>query len=238
MNTPANGFHHPRVILLPGMGTNVRLFEPQHAALQNLSVPDWIEPRRGESLAEYARRWAATIREESPFFLGGVSFGGMVALEAARYLRPAGVFLIASCRSGRAVTRRFLALQWAGRMLPTAVVARLRGPVAGYVARLERLEPAHRHRLRELATDAPISFLRWAVSAVRRWSFEDDPASLGIPVHQIHGQNDRVIPLVPGQNCHIVQGGGHLINLTHAEDVNQFILARLQSGRADTSIAS
>lgn len=236
MGAPTNGFRHTRVILLPGMGTDARLFEPQRAALPNLTVPDWIEPRHGESLAEYARRWAATIRCEPPFFLGGVSFGGMVALEAARHLRPAGVFLIASCRSGRAVTRRFLALQWAGRMLPTAVVARLRGPVAGYVARWERLEPAHRHLLRELATDAPITFLRLAVSAVRRWSFEPDPASLGIPVHQIHGQDDRIIPLVPGQACHVVPGGGHLINLTHAEDVNRFILARLPSGDTNSSI--
>jgi pimeloyl-ACP methyl ester carboxylesterase len=218
------------LILLPGMGADARLFAPQREVFPSLRVPDWIPARRGESLADYARRWAGTVTCNPPFFLGGVSFGGMVALEAARYLKPTGVFLIASCRSGRAVARRVLALQRAGRVLPTWLVARLRSPVAGYIARVEKLGAAHRRLLRELATDAPVPFLRWAVSAIRRWSWEGASGGIGIPIHQIHGRADRIIPFVPGEIDHVIQDGGHLINLTHADDVNQFILARLRPG--------
>jgi pimeloyl-ACP methyl ester carboxylesterase len=232
MKTLASEPQQARVILLPGMGADARLFAPQRRALPNLTVPEWVESRRGESLAEYARRWAGSVRYEPPFFLGGVSFGGMVALEAARYLRPTAVFLIASCRSGSAVARRFAALEWVARALPAQLAARLRGPLAGYVSRLERLGPAHRRLLRALVADAPVPFLRWAVSAIRSWRFERGSVGLGIPVCQIHGQNDRLIPFVRSGADHVIPDGGHLINLTHADEVNQFILARLRSGGA------
>jgi hypothetical protein len=62
-----------RLIMLPGMGVDQRLFEPQRRLFPNLEVPPWIEPHLRENLADYARRWAGTIDPDPPFYLGGVS---------------------------------------------------------------------------------------------------------------------------------------------------------------------
>ena len=78
----------PRLVLLPGMGADERMFEEQRAAFPGLIVPPWLPARKRESLRDYAARMAETIRVERPFYLGGVSMGGMVALEMARYLKP------------------------------------------------------------------------------------------------------------------------------------------------------
>lgn len=85
------------------MGADGRLFEPQRSAFPNLVVPQWIEPLTGESMASYASRLADTIEVRRPFFLGGVSFGGMVAFEMAEQLEPEAVFLIGSARSSAEV---------------------------------------------------------------------------------------------------------------------------------------
>ena len=65
-----------RLILLPGMGGDARMFRPQLAALANATVPAWIEPQRGETLVAFAARMARAVDPGGPCFVGGSSFGG------------------------------------------------------------------------------------------------------------------------------------------------------------------
>ena len=92
-----------QLILLPGLGADHRLLEPQRRAFPQLIVPPWIPPRKNESLPDYAARMAETVTpsRDVPLVLGGVSFGGMLAYEMARHLKPDAVVLIASCRNRR-----------------------------------------------------------------------------------------------------------------------------------------
>ena len=89
----------PPLILLSGMGADERVFAAQIQAIPNLTVPKWIAPEAGESLARYAERFAARINPGEPCFIGGASFGGFVALEMARHLDALACFLIGSARS-------------------------------------------------------------------------------------------------------------------------------------------
>lgn len=67
-------------ILLPRLGADRRLFEPQSLAFPDLLVPPWIVPEKHEKLPDYAARLAKTIAPgRRPLILGGSSFGGMVA---------------------------------------------------------------------------------------------------------------------------------------------------------------
>src|SRR5215510_13793278 len=72
---------HMTVVLLPGLGADERLFAPQRAVLPGLIVPRWPEPRRDDSLPRFAARLADAVPKSDDLFLGGSSFGGMVALE-------------------------------------------------------------------------------------------------------------------------------------------------------------
>jgi surfactin synthase thioesterase subunit len=217
-----------RLILLPGLGTDARLFASQRAAFPSLEVPAWIAPRRDESLSAYARRWAQTVVSDPPFFLGGVSFGGMVAYEASRYLRPRAVFLIASCRSRRSIPGLFKIGERLSRRLPGAWISMARVPLVRAIARIERLSPEHRRELLAQAFDADLGFLRWAVRAITTWESEPSAPPLRAPAYQIHGIHDRLIRLQPDEAASVIVGGGHLINVTHAPAVNEFIRAHLE----------
>ena len=230
MGLPESDTCGARLVMLPGMGVDARLFEPQRRVFPNLQVPAWIEPRPHETLADYARRWARTIDPEPPLFLGGVSLGGMVAYLAARHLKPRAVFLIASCCSGRAISRAFKVGESISRAMPDWVLRRLRGPAANFVARLDDCAPPHRRLLHDIAVNCSIPFQRWAGRALAHWTCDGDSGEPGVPVHQIHGGQDRLIPLIPGEPDHVIPDGGHLINLTHADHVNRFILERIASG--------
>ena len=203
-------------------------------------MPDWPAPRTGETLPHYAGRcaagWvdgpAAVLTSSRPFHLGGVSFGGMVALEAGRALLdagtpPAGVFLIASCRSREAVTPAFRRRAGLGTLLPDAALSWLLGGPAGRAfGRREGLDPAWRDTLCAMGRTTDVPFLKWAARASAAWGLSRGEAmNPGFPVRQIHGEQDRVIPCRP-QDCDaVLPGAGHLVNVTHADAVNAFLAA-------------
>jgi pimeloyl-ACP methyl ester carboxylesterase len=87
------------MMLLPGMAANEMLFEPQRRAFPGLIVPPWSDPDPREPLACYARRMAGAIKLSRPAIIGGVSFGGIVALEMANHLGLAECVLISSIRT-------------------------------------------------------------------------------------------------------------------------------------------
>jgi len=209
-----------QLTLLPGVGADCRLFEPQVSAFPDLVVPPWIAPERGETLAHYAARFAESLSPRRPVILGGVSFGGMVAYEMARHLRPEAVVLIASCRSGRVFRPTVRRLRSPIGWLPSSAfgLAKWISPLA--VRTFVGLTPQQRRLCVEMFRDTDSRFIRWALTAILGW----EPLPLeAIPVFQIHGEKDRAIPASRVEADEIVPGGGHLINLTHAERVNDFL---------------
>jgi len=210
------------LILLPGLGADERLFGPQRRAFPGLEVPRWIAPRGRESLSAYAGRLAAVLRPERPLVLGGVSLGGMVALELASHLRPAALVLVATCRTPRAIAPWLRFCAGLAGSLPERLVGWSK-PMAPLTAgRLSGCGRRHAGLVARMYQDADSGFMHWACHAVLGWQ---PLRQIACPVFQIHGAADRMIPAISVRADVLVPGGGHLINLTHAEVVNRFIAA-------------
>ena len=209
-----------QLVMLPGLGADRRLLEPQRKAFGDLIVPPWIPPHRRETLPDYAVRLAQTIPKSRPLLLGGISLGGMVAYEMARHLRPDAVVLIASCRSCRCVRSLFLRLRMLSPYVPAWMIQTSKrfsrlgtAVIIGATAEQRRLCAA-------MYRDADSHFMRWAIGAILDWN----PSPLeGIRILQIHGEKDRLIPVARVQADEVISGGGHFINLTEAERVNRFL---------------
>jgi pimeloyl-ACP methyl ester carboxylesterase len=207
------------LLLLPGLGADQRLFTPQRQAFPDLDVPAWIEPHSGERLTDYADRLAERLRPRRPLVLGGVSLGGMIAWELARHLRPEALVLIASCRSPQAISRFFRMCGAFGGRMPERLIQGTK-PMSVFTAgRLSGGRDYSRLCMR-MYCDSDPRFVRWASRAVVEWQ-PRPPA--GGPVFQIHGARDRIIPARGVPADVLVADGGHLINLTHAAVVNEFL---------------
>src|SRR3954469_9497350 len=89
----------PRIIFFTGLGCDERMVAPHRSIDADIDFAPWIDPLPEESLFAYARRMAAAIDVSTPFYLAGISLGGMVALEVARVHRPLGLILLSTCRS-------------------------------------------------------------------------------------------------------------------------------------------
>jgi pimeloyl-ACP methyl ester carboxylesterase len=215
------------LILLSGMGADGRLFREQRACFPDLITPDWIRHRRDDSLASYAERMARRVDPGCACYLGGASFGGMVALEMARHLDAKACFLIGSIRSSEELPLRFRSLRPLAGLIPEAfgcVPVRLARALTPLAKRFSN--DAGQSMLRQLA-DANGRFLPWAGRAVLRWN--PDPNGWSMPIHQIHGDRDRVLPHRLTRPDVLVAGAGHLLPLTHPQPVNQFLEEKLCS---------
>ncbi|MEM6458764.1 MAG: hypothetical protein AAF710_05165 [Planctomycetota bacterium] len=226
------------LLLLPGLGADGSLFTPQRDALGDaVRTPDWIAPASpNEDLGRYAERWAATINEtaaafdrDRPWFLGGMSMGGMIALEMLPHLTrpPAALFLISSCRATVALPRLIrLGSVFTGRM-PAGLLHKVIRWMAVPFAVRDGADDDVARRLVEMARASDPEHLRWAIGAVAEWTYAGPPARSGErpapPIFQAHGRRDWLIPLREDDCELVIDRGRHLINSSHAKTVNRWL---------------
>lgn len=209
------------LILFPGLGADASTFREQLQAFPSARVPAWIKPEPRESLADYGRRMAIEIGPHGRCIVGGASFGGAVALEVARHCAAKAVILMSSCRSGMQVPRRLRWLEFGCRVIPTAAIQLAKDALAPIIALgYGRMSAAQRADLIQIIRETSVEFLRWGARALMTWPGVGD---LHCPVFHIHGDRDPIIPLKRVEPDVVVTGGGHLVNDTHAAQVNTYI---------------
>jgi pimeloyl-ACP methyl ester carboxylesterase len=209
-----------KAYFFPGLGADESL-----AAFHPLPGHDveWIRwpADPGRSWEDFATALLAANRIEPGAVLIGISLGGMAAQAVAERTRALGVILIGSCKTSKSVSnwlRPFHPLLGLApeflfdmRLMARAPAAWMFGVTAkAHVDLLfamgSRLSPRQFKRANALALGFP------------------GAANQGIPVFSIHGAADRIIPAAREPRDRIIPGGGHLISMTHADQVNRAIL--------------
>jgi pimeloyl-ACP methyl ester carboxylesterase len=210
----------PRLLFLPGLGADHQMFAPQRKAFPTLEVPPWIPPRKREPLRAYAARLAATIDPTGPLILCGASIGGMLALEMAPILRPRCVILLGSCRAPGCVHAHLRLAARAAALTPSFLAAPFRALAfsAGFL--LGPIGFAERRLIVKMARTASVEFVLWGLHAIPRWQ---GAAPCDIPILQVHGRKDRIIRASHTHADLMIEGAGHLVSISHADEVNEFI---------------
>jgi pimeloyl-ACP methyl ester carboxylesterase len=213
-----------KLYFISGLGADKRVFK-------NILLPegydavylDWIIPKNQESLADYSRRLAQKIETGEPFALVGLSMGGMIASEIAKFYSPAVTIII----SGIPVSSHFPAhLRLAGRlgihklipvrMLKSATIAKnfFSGGSAD-----------DRNVLQQMVMEMDDQFIDWAIGAIVKWRNETFPSSY---VH-IHGTRDKLLPVRYTRPTERIEKAGHLMILDRASEINLIIERTLLS---------
>ncbi len=172
---------------------------------------------------------AESLEVRGPCIVGGVSFGGFVALEMTRHLDARGCILISSLRGPQELPRWARVAGPAAWLLPPRADRWL--SLGGWLM-LKTLGPVLPQRLRGVCTHlsktrAPL--LAWAARAIVRWQAD---AVWPCPIWQIHGDADPLFPHRCTTPDQLIPRGGHLLTLTHPFAVSAFLgqcLAQLQN---------
>jgi len=208
-----------RIYFISGLGADKSVFKKlMFPADYELIYLDWITPLPTESLEEYAIRLSANIDSVTPFYLVGLSFGGMLATEIAKQLKPVHTYIISSTPvysqipwyyrlAGNLRLHQILSLGLAKRSTP------LMYSLFGLKTQNEKA------MLSQIIADTDPVFLKWALNSILHWRNIIKPVNL---IH-IHGTSDKILPIKYTQPDVVIDGGGHLMVYTHAQTIRKII---------------
>ena len=219
-----------RIYFISGLGADRRVFRklvfPEHFELVYL---DWISPVPNETLESYATRIATNIDTSAPFYLIGLSFGGMLATEIAKRLTPIQTFLISSIPV-------FKNLPWYYRMagraslqkMVTLSLIKTSNSVGLKFMGATTLED--RTLLKQLVKDSDARFIKWALTCILTWRNTERPTNLT----HIHGTADNILPIKYTKPDAVIKGGGHFMVHSNATEIRKIIMDKM----GDTAYAN
>lgn len=212
-----------RIYMISGLGADRRAFAKlKIAGDYEVVYLDWLPATPNESLKGYADRLAEGIDPGIPFYLIGLSFGGMLATEIAKKLKPLHTFLISSIPLS-ADLPWYYRLAGAARlqkMVPLNVIKNLN--LAG-LRLLGARTAEDKLMLSQLVADSDPKFIKWALNAILQWRNTERPENLT----HIHGSADKILPAKYTKPDIIIPGGGHFMVYANADEVVKYIQRKI-----------
>lgn len=190
------------------------MFERLHVHAELIPI-EWIKPKPGEPIEAYAMRLSQAIDAECEFGVLGVSFGGLVAVEISKVLKPAFTILISSAET-RGELRPFLRTVGklgVARYLPVWLFNPPR--ILAYYL----FGAKNKGLLREILADTDLAFSKWAINELLRWKNEERLNA----ILKIGGTRDKLIPPATGTDVKLIEGGEHFMIVDRAEEVSKMI---------------
>ncbi len=202
---------------MPGLAASTAIFERivlPETDFETILL-EWEIPLGNESLADYAKRIAEKIKHPNPVLIG-VSFGGILVQEMAKYVTARKVIIISSVKSNKEFSRRIKIAKTtsAYKLIPMRLLLRLENLIQftfGEKAK-KKIE-----LYRKFLSLRDIHYLEWAIAKVVLW----DRTEADKNVIHIHGDADEVFPIQYISNCIVVKGGTHVMILSKYKWLNE-----------------
>lgn len=206
-----------KIYALGGLGSDVRIFNFLDLDYELIHLP-WIPPQEKEPFNNYAKRLSECIDSTEEFSLLGVSFGGMMAVELNKFIKPYRTIIVSSSANKKELPGilRNIFVRMTSFLMPKNGFIPPPSRVAYWLFSLE--ETRHRLFLDDVLRTTDKKFTGWAVKAILSWENQAVPDNL----IRIHGTNDRLLPKNKNIEYHLVEGG-HGIIMQKADTISQII---------------
>ncbi len=204
------------VYFMPGMAANPSIFKHIHLPDANFEqhLLEWFVPDKNMTIAEYARKMVENINYENPVLVG-VSFGGLLVQEMARYVKTKKVIVVSSVKHESELPKKMVFAKYTKihKLLPTGLV--------NNVELLAKYAFGEKVTKRLALYEEYLSvkdkyYLDWSIDQIVNWKQSFCPECL---VH-IHGEKDTVFPIANIKNCIPVKKGTHTMIIHRAKWFN------------------
>jgi len=190
----------------------------------------WLMPEDDEPLAAYADRMRKGIADD-PILLG-LSFGGMMSIEIAKYYPAATVILLSSIRNHEqrqgwmTLGEKLHFDRWLSKEnnRPNSILRRWTERMEDYYLGVE--SDADARLVSDYRNQTDRRYLRWAVARILQWENRWTPPRL----YQLHGGQDRIFRLPRRSVTHYVPDGGHLMAFNRPKIVSSLLRPIFENG--------
>ncbi|WP_291102957.1 MULTISPECIES: alpha/beta fold hydrolase [unclassified Flavobacterium] len=205
------------VYFMPGLAASSSIFErivlPEDVF--EMVLLEWEIPLDNETLQEYAKRTTQKITHPNPVLIG-VSFGGILVQEMAKFIDARKVIIISSVKSNLEFPRRMKVAKTtkAYKLIPMNLLSNIESLAQfSFSAKIDQ-----RLKLYEkFLSVRDKRYLDWAVEQVILW----ERTVVDENVIHIHGDADDVFPIKYIRNCIVVKGGTHIMILNKFKWLNE-----------------
>jgi hypothetical protein len=207
------------VYFVSGLGIDRRIFQKLELPSRfSIHYIDWITPLPHETISHYAQRLSSGIDTSRPFILTGMSFGGIMAVEMNRFIRPEKTIIVSSAATKNGLPPYF---KIAGRLQLHKIIP------ASFLKKPNKLfhwlfgisTPEEINLFKTLTADADPQILKWSIDAAVNWQNTKRPQNL---IH-IHGSADKLLPVRWVKPDIVVEGGKHFMVFSKADEVSGII---------------
>ncbi|MEO5562023.1 MAG: alpha/beta hydrolase, partial [Chitinophagaceae bacterium] len=173
------------------------------------------------TIEAYSRRLCDQIKTEEPILIG-LSFGGMIAVEVAKWITTEKIILIASAKSRKEIPfyyklAGFLKLH---KLLPAKLLTRPNRLAFWLFGTTNKQEEK---LLSDILAETNPVFLNWAIDKIINWKNTITPEN----IWHIHGSADRILPIAFIKPNVRVSHGGHFMALNKAKELSDLILQEI-----------
>jgi hypothetical protein len=195
--------------ILPGMGADATMYGPAFRTLKNVQYLDWPIYDNEKSIKDISLRIINEYNIRASDIVGGSSLGGIVSAEIAKNVEVQKIILIGSTLTPDHISPILKKLSVLSEIAPINLIKAFVGK-AGVIGK---------NHLLKVFGNVDSAFIKAMCKAVFEWSGNLQPQC---DYSHIHGARDIVI-YPPKTGATIIDDGGHLIPISHEEEVAEFI---------------
>jgi hypothetical protein len=210
-----------KIYCIPGQGVDHRLFSRMKIEGAELIPIKWVTADESETMQSYARKLSVQIDTMNPFYLMGVSFGGMLCAEMCEFLSPEKTFIISSAKKRNELPLKI-------RMLKYFPVFRLFGNKFFRSVALSNkwvlgIRTEDEDLFRDMLKDLPENYFNYTARCIVSWARTSHHKNI---IH-FHGTNDKLIPLRKNMGALQIENGTHFMVLNDAVEISRIINSHL-----------
>jgi len=205
---------------ISGLGADERIFSKLKLSGKiNIIHVEWIDPHKNESLESYAERLSRMIDTSKPFALVGVSFGGMIAVEISKRLKPAATIVISSTilSSHLPALYRFAGKLKLLKFIPSKLLKASNKLTQHYYFGTK--SGSEKILLNRIIKDTDPYFLKWAIGSILNWENKVKPER----IFHIHGTNDKILYSKKARPDFVIENGTHFMVYQNANKISVII---------------
>ena len=207
-----------KIYCISGLGADEGAFSHLEINGHQLVYIPWLLPEKNENIDAYAKRMSVVITDKDPTIMG-LSFGGMMAIEIAKFLPVKKIILISSITSMNELPAwmkgvAMFKLNKMFAMRSHKVLEPIQNRLLGVSKNSAEIEMVRNYR-----KNAPILYTTWAINEVINWRNNFIHPS----IFHIHCDDDKMFPIKKLSPTYVVKGGGHFMIMNKAAEVSAYI---------------
>lgn len=209
-----------QIYFMPGLAAGPEIFEKLKLSEDKFECHylKWKTPLAlEETISNYAMRMCEDIKAEEPVLVG-VSFGGIMVQEMAKFLNTKKVIIISSVKNQDELPKKFKMAKFTKiyKFFPTKVVSNFEEYAQYFLGKTLKKKAKLYKKYLSVRNEM---YLKWSIYNVLKW---EQSNALEGTIH-IHGTKDHIFPIKKIENCIKIEGGTHIMILNKAKKISKII---------------